>query len=432
MAGVRGRTDQKLGRLTIEETLAGVYHEQGARLLAYLIGRFGDFELAEDALQEALVSALEGWERDGVPAKPTAWLMVTARNKAIDILRRDQNLQHKLQGLGMERVIQKMEREPELPDEFPDERLKLLFTCCHPALSLEAQVALMLKTVGGLSTEEVAHAFLVPLPTMAQRLVRAKRKVLEAGIPFRVPGKKALPERLQAVLAVLYLVFNEGYAPHSGSAWVREGICAEAIRLTRLLTQLLELEGLPDALPEARGLLALMLLHHARTPARIDVDGELVLLEAQERERWDQGLIEEGTTVLDRALEDGMPGPYQIQAAISALHVQAKHASETDWTQIVLLYDRLLELHPTPVVALNRAAAVAMLHGPATGLLLLEPLGGELEGYLPFHAARAELLRRAGRQAEARAAYLQALSMSTNHAERRFFERQVQALTDEN
>jgi RNA polymerase sigma-70 factor, ECF subfamily len=387
--------------------------------VATLIRVLGDFDLAEEAVQEAFAVALERWPRDGLPDNPAAWIITTARNRAIDRLRRQRRLVEKTETLRRLAALDASAEDPVTQTTIPDDRLRLMFTCCHPALAIEARVALTLRTLGGLTTEEIARAFLVPEPTMAQRLVRAKRKIRDAGIPYRVPPDHALPERLRAVLAVVYLVFNEGYAASAGDTLIRRELCAEAIRLGRVLAGLM-----PDE-PEVLGLLALMLLQDSRRDARVSGDGELVLLEDQDRSRWDRVEIEEGTALVERAVRLRRPGPYQIQAAIASLHATAARPEDTDWPQIALLYGRLARLQPSPVVRLNLAVAVAMAEGPERGLAAMEPLAGSLRGYHHFHAARADLLRRMGRHEEARPAYLRALELATNDVERRFLERRL-------
>ena len=417
---------------TIQQAVSETFSREADRILAALIGTVRDFELAEDALQDALLVALERWSVDGIPHNPSAWITTTARHKAIDRLRRENTLARKqvmLQVL-LEHEEQRGEEDME-ETSIPDERLKLMFTCCHPALALEAQIALTLHTLGGLSTAEIASAFLVPIPTMAQRLVRAKRKIRDAGIPYRVPEAHVLGFRVDAVLCVLYLIFNEGYMAMSGNELIRRELCDESIRLARLLAVLLNQESLHDEVPEALGLLALVLLHDSRREARVGADGELVLLEDQDRSRWDRGKIEEGLSILERALHMRQPGPYQVQAAISALHAQAKHPEDTDWPQIAALYNALMRMTPSPIIELNRAVAIAMADGPLQGLALLDRtnLSKELNDYYLFHAARADLLRRAGRMHDARDAYMQALKLCLNAKEQAFLNRRLAEVT---
>jgi RNA polymerase sigma-70 factor (ECF subfamily) len=417
---------------TIQQVVSETFSRESDRILAALIGTVRDFELAEDALQDALLVALERWSVEGIPRNPGAWITTTARHKAIDRLRREITLSRKQVMLQALLEQEEQRGEEALEDApIPDDRLKLMFTCCHPALALEAQVALTLHTLGGLSTAEIASAFLVPVPTMAQRLVRAKRKIRDAGIPYRVPEAHVLGERVDAVLCILYLIFNEGYSATTGSELIRRELCDESIRLARLLTTLLDQESLYRELPEAMGLLALVLLHDSRRDARVGPGGELVLLEDQDRSRWDREEIQAGLDILERALQMRQPGPYQVQAAISALHAQAKHPEDTDWPQIAALYNALMRMSPSPVVELNRAVAIAMADGPLQGLALIDRtnLVKELSDYYLFHAARADLLRRAGRMHDARDAYTQALKLCQNEREQAFLNQRLEEVT---
>jgi RNA polymerase sigma-70 factor, ECF subfamily len=405
---------------TVAEVVDRAYRDDTGRAVATLIRVTHDFDLAEEAWQEACEQALRTWPHRGVPRDATAWLFTAARNRAIDRLRRDR--------VGREKTaaamqIAELEAMGDDMHEIPDDRLRLLFTCCHPSLALDARIALTLRTVAGLTTKEIARAFLVPEPTLGQRLTRAKRKIRDARIPYRVPPRETLPDRLDGVRAVVYLVFNEGYEATEGEL-IRTDLCAEAIRLARLLDHLI-----PDE-PESRGLLALLLLQHARRAARTDNAGDLVTLEDQDRSRWDHELIDEGLALVDHAATEGAAdGPYELQAAIAACHDRAPRPEDTDWPRIASLYDELERVRPSPVVTLNRAVAVAMADGPDAGLRLLDPLADDLDRYHHFHAARADLLRRAGRGPEAAEAYDRALALVANDAERRYLERRRAALT---
>ncbi len=405
--------------MTAAEQVERIFREEHGRVLAALISQFEDFDLAEDALQDALVNALERWEVDGIPINPGAWLMTVARRRAIDRVRQSAILERNLVSFDPPNSPD----EPTMDDtQIPDDRLKLMFTCCHPSLALETQVALTLHTVGGLKTHEIARAFLVPEPTMAQRLARARTKIRNAGIPYRVPPIDLLPERLDALLAVIYLIFNEGYSATGGDEPIRKELCLEAIRLCRVLIALM-----PGS-AEARSLLALMLLHDSRRQARLDETGKLILLSDQDRTRWDRSEIREGIEVLDQALALRSPGPYQVQAAISSLHAQAPTAEATDWHAIAALYKTLALMAPSLVVEVNRAVAVSMAEGPGEGLRILAALGGQAGGYYPYHVARADLLRRSGQLEEASAAYQRAISLCDNPAERAHLQRQAELL----
>jgi RNA polymerase sigma-70 factor, ECF subfamily len=412
----------------VTTALDAVYRSEWGRIVSVVIRLFGDFDVAEEAAQEAFAAAVDQWPQAGVPEFPRAWIIQTARHKAVDRLRRQSTFQEKRENYVASGFIRTVEEPNYEWDEIPDDRLRLIFTCCHPALAPEAQVALTLRTLCGLVTDEIARAFLVPPATMAQRLVRAKRKIRDAGIPYTVPEAAELPARLDAVLTVIYLVFNEGYAATRGEPLVRADLCAEAIRLGRLVQGLMG----PEPPAEVLGLLALMLLHDSRKEARSDAERNLIVLEEQDRSRWNRAQIAEALPLVEEALRRGR-GPFGVEAAIAALHCEAERASDTDWAQIAKLYEVLERRQPSPVVSLNRAVAVAMADGPAAGLAIVGQIasGGELEKYHLLHATRADLLRRMGARAEAAASYKRALELVSNESERRFLEqrlREVQAV----
>jgi len=410
-----------------DETVETVYREEWGRIVATLIRLVGDFEVAEEAAQEAFTAAVDQWRVTGVPEFPRAWIIQTARHKAIDRLRRQKQQNQSIESYAASGLGFTMEEPTYDTDEIPDDQLRLIFTCCHPALAPEAQVALTLRTLGGLDTDEIARAFLVPSATMAQRLVRAKRKIRDAGIPYALPAASDMPERLDAVLTVIYLIFNEGYATTRGRL-VRTDLCSEAIRLARTLRTLF----MPRPPAELDGLLALMLLHDARRDARLDHAGDLIVLEEQNRSLWNQAQIAEALPLVQAALQEGA-GSYGVQAAIAAVHCRAARAENTDWPQILQLYDVLQNFQPSPIVALNRAVAVAMVNGPPAGLALIDAIAasGDLDGYHLLYSARADLLRRMGSNQESAKAYLKALDLVTNDSERRFLERRLREVTNE-
>jgi len=407
-------------KLDVDQVITAVYRIEWGRIVAILIRLVGDFDVAEEAAQEAFAVAVNQWQSSGSPDLPRAWIIRTARYKAIDRLRRKTRMTEKLECYAASGLIPVSEEPTYDDDEIPDDRLRLIFTCCHPVLAIETQVALTLRRLGGLETDEIARAFLVPTATMAQRLVRAKRKIRDAGIPYTVPDTADLPTRIEAVLSVIYLIFNEGYAATQGEAMVRAELCAEAIRLGRLVRALMA----PQPPSEVTALVALMLLHDSRRDARLDEAGDLVLLEDQDRRRWHQPQIAEALPLVEEALQN-RTGFFALQAAIAALHCQAAQAEDTDWAQIVQLYDVLERLHPSPIVFLNRAVAIAMSDEPQTALVLIDTLATELDSYHLFHAARADLLHRIGASEDAAQSYVRALELVNNDSERRFLDRRL-------
>lgn len=409
-----------------QAAVAAAFRDEWGSVVAHVIRVTGDWDLAEECAQDAFAKALARWPRDGIPSTPAGWLKTTARNRAYDRLRRASAGAAKLQEVAMSPLANELDDHSNPDDSgVSDERLRLMFTCCHPALAVEAQVALTLRTLAGLTTSEIARAFLVPEETMAKRLVRAKHKIRDAGVPYRVPPADQLPDRTGAVLSVLYALFNEGYNASSGADLIRDGLCAEAIRLAGLLAELM-----PDE-PEALGLLSLMKLHNARRSGRVDEAGELTTLEYQDRSRWDISDIREASSVLDAAMRLGRPGPYQVQAAIAACHATAPTAADTNWTEIAALYLLLAQMVPSPVVALNRAVAVGMAEGPAAGLALIDDLEqrGALTGYHLLPATRADFLRRLGQSSEALTAYREAFELAATDAERRYLARRIEELS---